>query len=126
MIDSILAFLSYLGTSVVLLLAFVWIYARAMPYKEFALIAHDNNAAAIALAGAVIGFTLPLVAAIYFTQSLLEMVVWAAITCVVQLCVFLVLRKQAKRIEEGHVSSAVMVATFSVAVGLLNAASISV
>jgi putative membrane protein len=124
-LDSILAFFSYLGTSVALLLAFVYVYARVMPYKEFALIAHDNNAAAITLAGAVIGFTIPLVAAIYFTQSLVEMVVWAAITCLVQLGVFVVLRKQAKRIEEGHVSSAIMVATFSIAIGLLNAASIS-
>jgi putative membrane protein len=53
------------------------------------------------------------------------MIVWAAITCVVQLSVVLALRRQAKRIEEGHVASAVMVASFSVAIGLLNAVSIS-
>jgi uncharacterized membrane protein YjfL (UPF0719 family) len=39
--------------------------------------------------------------------------------------VLVVLRKQARRVEEGHVASAVMVATISLAVGLLNAASIS-
>jgi uncharacterized membrane protein YjfL (UPF0719 family) len=43
----------------------------------------------------------------------------------VQLAVLVALRSQAKRIEEGHVSSAMMVATFSVAIGLLNAVSIS-
>ena len=126
MLNAILSFLTYLGVAVALLLVFVVIYARAAPYKEFALIAHDNSAAAIVLAGAVLGFTMPLVAAIYYTKSLLEMLVWAGITCAVQLLVFIVLRKQAKRIEEGHVSSAIMVATFSIAVGLLNAASISV
>ena len=42
-----------------------------------------------------------------------------------QLAVFLVLRAQAKRIEECHVASAIMVASFSVAVGMLSAASIS-
>ena len=125
MFNAILAFLEYLGTSVVLLAIFVYVYARATPYKEFALIAHDNSAVAITFAGAVLGFTIPLVAAIYYTHSLVEMVVWAAITCVVQLAVLLALRSQAKRIEEGHVSSAIMVATFSVAVGLLNAVSIS-
>jgi uncharacterized membrane protein YjfL (UPF0719 family) len=39
--------------------------------------------------------------------------------------VLLALRRQARRIEEGHVASAVMVATISFAVGLLNAVSIS-
>ena len=125
MLNALVAFLSYLATSVVLLALFVWVYARAAPYKEFVLIAHDNTAVAVVLAGAVLGFTVPLVAAIYYTHSLVEMVMWAAVTGLVQLLVQLALRSQAKRIEEGHVSSAIMVASFSVAVGLLNAASIS-
>ena len=125
MINAIIAFAEYLGTSVVLLGLFVYIYARATPYKEFALIAHDNIAVAITLAGAVIGFTIPMLAAIFYTHSLVEMIIWAGITCLVQLAVLLALRSQAKRVEEGHVSSAIMVATFSVAIGLLNAVSIS-
>lgn len=125
MINAILAFIEYLGTSIVLLMLFVYIYARATPYRDFALIAHDNVAVAICLAGAVLGFTLPMMAAIYYTHSLPEMIVWAAITCVVQLSVLVALRRQARRIEEGHVASAVMVASFSVAIGLLNAVSIS-
>ena len=125
MINAITAFAEYLGTSIVLLLLFVYIYARATPYKEFALIAHDNIAVAITFAGAVIGFTFPMLAAIFYTHSLIEMIVWAAITCLVQLGVLLALRSQAKRIEEGHVCSAVVVATFSVDIGLLNAVSIS-
>jgi putative membrane protein len=126
MINAVISFVEYLGTAVVLLALFVYIYARVTPYKEFSLIAHDNTAVAITLAGAVMGFTVPMVAAIYFTRSLVEMIVWAGITCIVQLAVLLALRSQAKRIEEGHVSSAVMVATFSIAIGLLNAASISI
>jgi putative membrane protein len=125
MINAIGSFIEYLGTSVVLLALFVYLYARATPYKEFALIAHDNVAVAVTFAGAVLGFTVPMVAAIYYTHSLIEMMVWAAITGVVQLVVLLTLRSQAKRIEEGHVSSAIMVATFSVTIGLLNAVSIS-
>jgi putative membrane protein len=125
MLAATLAFLSYLGVSVALLAAFIFIYARATPYKEFALIAHDNLAAAIAFAGAVLGFTAPLVASIYYTQSLGEMCLWAGITCLVQLVVLLALRRQARRIEDGHVASAVVVATVSFAVGLLNAVSIS-
>jgi putative membrane protein len=52
-------------------------------------------------------------------------IVWGAITGVVQLLVLLLLRKQARRVEEGHMASAIMVASFSVAIGLLNAVSIS-
>lgn len=126
MLQATLSFLAYLGTAIALLLIFVLIYARVTPYKEFVLIAHDNTAAAVVLAGAVLGFTIPLVAAIYYTRALLEMAVWAAITCTVQLLVSVLLRRQNKRIEEGHVASAIMVATFSIAVGLLTAASISV
>jgi len=125
LLHSILSFISYLGTAVVLLLAFVLLYVWSTPYKEFTLIDHDNTAAAIVLAGAILGFTVPLVAAIYYTRSLIEMVVWAGVTCLVQLAVQWALRKQARRIEEGHVSSAIMVASFSVSVGLLNAVSIS-
>ncbi|MGO9931712.1 MAG: DUF350 domain-containing protein [Steroidobacteraceae bacterium] len=125
MLNAIVSFIEYLGTSVALLALFVYIYARATPYKEFSLIAHDNIAVAVTFVGAVLGFTMPMLAAIYYTHSLLEMIVWAAITCLVQLGVLVALRSQAKRIEEGHVSSAMMVATFSIAIGLLNAVSIS-
>jgi putative membrane protein len=125
MINAIVAFIEYLGTSLVLLGLFVYVYARATPYEDFALIAHDNIAVSVTFAGAVLGFTLPMVAAIYYTHSLLEMIAWAAITCFVQLGVVLALRKQAKRVEQGHVASAIMVASCSVAVGLLNAVSIS-
>jgi putative membrane protein len=125
MFAAITAFLTYLGASATLLAAFIYIYAKATPYKEFKLIEHDNAAVAITFAGAVLGFTAPLVASIYYTQSIGEMCIWAGITCLVQLVVLVALRKQARRIEEGHLASAVMVATVSLAVGLLNAASIS-
>jgi putative membrane protein len=125
MLADVTAFLGYLATSVLLLAAFVFIYAKATPYQEFSLIEHDNIAVAITFAGAVLGFTIPLVAAIYYTESLLEMCLWAGITCLVQLLILLLLRRQAHRVEEGHVASAVMVATISLAVGLLNAVSIS-
>jgi putative membrane protein len=124
-LNAILSFLDYLGVAIALLLVFTVIYARATPYREFALIEHDNSAVALVLAGAVMGFAIPLAAAIYFTRSLVEMIVWGAITGVVQLLVLLLLRKQARRVEEGHMASAIMVASFSVAIGLLNAVSIS-
>jgi putative membrane protein len=123
--NAILAFASYLFSALLLLAVFVWVYVRCTPYREFALIAQNNNAAAIALSGAVLGFSLPLASSIYYTQSLLEMTLWASVTCLVQLCVFMVLRRQAAHIEAGHTAPAILLATLSLAVGLLNAVCIS-
>lgn len=125
MSQSILAFLTYFATAAVLLGLFIAAYVHFTPYKEFELIFHNNNAAAIALSGAVLGFTFPLVSAIYFTHSLVEMAMWAAITCVAQMLVFLLLRRHAGEIEAGHTAPAIFLASLSIAVGLLNAVSIS-
>lgn len=124
-LNGILPFLGYLGTAFLLLAVFVFIYVHVTPYKEFHLISNGNPAAAIALSGAVLGFTFPLVSSIYYTQSLLEMIVWAGITCLVQLLVFICIRRYAKHIEDGMIAPAIIVATLSVSVGLLNAVSIS-
>ena len=123
--QGILNFLIYLSSASILLAVFVAIYVHVTPYKEFKLIAQNNNAAAISLGGAVMGFTMPLVASIYYTHSVVEMALWATITCVVQLLVFVVLRRRVPGIEAGHTAPAVMLATFSVASGALNAVSIS-
>jgi putative membrane protein len=124
-LQGILNFFLYLSSASVLLALFVAIYVRATPYKEFALIHQNNNAAAISLGGAVLGFTMPLVASIYYTHSVLEMALWATITCATQLVLFVILRRQAPHIEAGHTAPAIMLATFSIAVGALNAVSIS-
>jgi putative membrane protein len=123
---SILLFMSYLAAAVLLLFAFIQVYVRFTPYNEFALIAQNNMAAAIALGGACLGFSITLAASIYFTQSLLEMAKWAVITTGVQMALFLVMRRSSsKAIEEGKVAPAIFLATLSVALGLLNAMSIS-
>jgi len=125
MTQAILAFASYLGTAIVLLAVFAWIYEKVTPYREFHLIKENNCAAAVTLGGALLGFTFPMMASIYYTQSLLEMVVWSGITGVVQILVFTVLRGWAKDIEQGKVAPAIFVATVSITVGMLNAMCIS-
>ncbi len=124
-IQGFLAFVSYLAGALCLLGVFVAAYVHLTPYKEFTLIKQGNIAAAITLAGAVLGFVFPLASSIYFTQSLSEMCLWAVITAGVQFMVFIVLRKQAREIESGNVAAGLTVAAFSVAAGILNAVSIS-
>lgn len=125
MIQALMLFLSYLLTAVILLGVFVWVYARVTPWHEFRLIRDNNSAAAVTLGGAMLGFTFPMMASIYYTQSLVEMLLWALITGLVQLAVFLALRRWAGQIEQGQIAPAILLASASIAVGLLNAVCIS-
>jgi putative membrane protein len=123
--QSLILFLSYLITAVLLLGVFVWVYARVTPYHEFQLIRENNSAAAVTLGGAMLGFSFPMMASIYYTQSLVEMMLWALITGLVQLGVFIALRRWAGQIEQGQIAPAILLASASIAVGLLNAVCIS-
>jgi putative membrane protein len=98
-------------------------------HNEMALIRRGNVAAAISLAGAVLGFTLPLSSAIVHSVSVLDMVVWSVVALVVQILVFLAanlaLRGLSTRIEENDVAAGITLAAASLAIGMLNAASMS-
>lgn len=123
--SAVASFFQYFAVSGALLYAFIQAYVRFTPYNELELIKQNNNAAAISLSGAAIGFTLPLVSAIYYTVSIPEMLVWAAQTCVIQFIVFFLMRSQAKNIENGMTAPAIFLAAMSFCVGLLNAVCIS-
>lgn len=123
--EAVVAFVLYLVTALILLAVFVFIYAKITPYDDFALIRQNNVGAAIILSGAIFGFTLPLLSAIYFTHSLIEMAKWAGITGVVQLVLIALLRRTAGSVQDGHTASAILVAITTVAIGMLNAVSIS-
>lgn len=123
--QAFLAFLQYFVAALLLLGAFLAVYVRVTPYNEFELIKQDNAAAAISLAGACIGFALPMAAAIYLTHDLLEMIKWAVITGAAQIAVFTLLRRFAPAIEQGHTAPAIFMCAMSVATGVLNAVCIS-
>ena len=123
-----IAFLGYLFTAVVLLAVFMFIYSVTTPYNEFREIKDGNVAASVAFSGAILGFIFPLSSAIFYTHSLVEMAKWAAITGVVQMLVFQVLHKMngcGHCIRDRKVAPAILLATMSIAVGMLNAISIS-
>jgi putative membrane protein len=123
--QAFLAFIQYFVAALLLLGAFLAVYVRVTPYNEFELIGQNNAAAAISLAGACIGFALPMAAAIYLTHDLLEMTKWAVITGVAQIAVFTLLRRFAPAIEQGHTAPAIFMCAMSVATGVLNAVCIS-
>lgn len=122
-------FLAYFAIALVAEAVFVWLYMLVTPHHEAALIKNGNTAAAVSLAGAVIGFTLPLGSAVIGSISLLDMAIWAFIALVVQIIVFLVasriLRGLSARIESGDLAAGITLAAASVAIGILNAASMT-
>jgi putative membrane protein len=136
MTDSILAsiaglpaFLSFFILAVLLVLLFCRFYSWITPHDEFALIRANNPAAAIAFVGALIGFALPLASAIEHSISLADCAIWGALALVIQLGTFfavrLTVRQLPQRITDGEIASGIFAAGCSIAVGLINAASMT-
>ncbi|UAL09348.1 DUF350 domain-containing protein [Caulobacter segnis] len=125
--DGATAFLLAFVVAGLFTIAFKYIYQWVTPYNEKALIRAGNTAAAIALAGALIGYVLPLASALSHTVSLPEFAAWAALAGVIQIAAFTGVRLVAlpdvkARIENNEVSIGVYLAGISIAVGVLNAA----
>jgi putative membrane protein len=87
----LLLFGVYLSTSVAMLITFTWLYLRITPYDEAAELSKGNMAPAIALAGAMLGFTFPLLVASYTHSNIIGFLAWGMLSCVVQLLAFLVM-----------------------------------
>ncbi|QIL88977.1 DUF350 domain-containing protein [Microbulbifer harenosus] len=131
LLAGILHFAAYFGLSLVLLIAFKFLYALVTPHDEWKLIREDKNtAAAIGFGGAVLGFAIALGGAASNSVSLLDFATWALIALVAQLLAFAIIRflfmpRIVSRIEEGEISAGVMLAATTIAVGVLNAACMS-
>jgi putative membrane protein len=119
-------FLLYFAVAIAISAAYLAIYSFVTPYAEWTLIRNGNNAAAIGLSGAIIGFVIPLASTISQSLSLTDMVVWGVVAMIVQLLVYLIARICKPHlntdIEAGRTAPAVLLAALSVAVGILNAA----
>jgi len=122
-------FLVYLGVSLVLLYLFVWLYIRVTPWREMALIRAGNMGAAFSLSGAILGFIVPLSAAVKYSVNIVDMVIWGMIALVVQIVAFVVVKmlvpSVAQDIEGGNGAQGFFLGVASLSVGLLNAACMS-
>ncbi len=122
-------FLVYLAVSLVFLGLFVAIYIRLTPYRELALIREGNMAASFSLSGTLLGFIVPLSAAVRYSVSLVDMAIWAALALVVQLCAYiavkLIIPTLARDIQDGKGAQGFFLGCVSLGVGLLDAACMS-
>lgn len=121
------AFLSYFAIGGILLTLYIMLYNLLTDLNEWKLIKQNDSAAAIAFTGSVIGFVIPLASAIENAQTNLECILWGVVALVVQLSAFFTVRlfmpAISEQIRKGEIASGILLATISLSVGILNAAS---
>jgi putative membrane protein len=119
-------FVRYVAVGFALAALFLWVYDLVTPWREYALIRAGNSAAAIALVGALLGFSLPLANTIRQLADLTDVVLWSLVALAVQTIVHIALRfifPDLKRaIEANEPSAGIVAGGFSVCFGLINAA----
>ena len=122
-------FLLYLAVALVLLAIFIAVYVRVTPYREIALIREGNMAAAYSLSGAVIGFAIPLAAAIEHSVNLVDMAIWGLVALGVQVLAFVVVKLLVpsipRDIPADRTAAGFFLGALAIAVGVLNAACMS-
>ena len=122
-------FLAYLAVAIVLLAVFVVVYIRVTPYREIALIREGNMAASFSLSGSLLGFIIPLAAAVQHSVSLADMAIWGLIAMVVQIAAFIVVKMLIPSITQDSPANkgaqGFFLGCLSLGVGLLNAACMS-
>ena len=121
--------LSHFGVTVLMLVIGVVIYMWITSHDERALIREGNTAAAISLAGAILGLAIPLAFCMASSVNVYDIVIWGIVTLVIQLATFWIidiwLRDLSKRSEEGQVGTAILLVSVKLAVASINAAAVS-
>jgi putative membrane protein len=119
-------FFLHFVAALVLTFLFCLVYLRVTPYHELRLIREGKTAPAISFIGALLGFIIPLSAAVAFSVSFVDMVVWALVALVVQILVFLGLRaffaELSRDIAEDRCAPAILLGGLSLAAGIVSAA----
>lgn len=119
----------YFGMGLGFMLLYLLLYLYATPHREITLIRGDNLPAAVVLAGALLGFALPLANALRVASGVLGVAAWAFIALVAQLAAYamvaMLLKDFPKRINRGEMAAAVLAAAIHVSVGLVNSAAMN-
>ena len=122
-------FATYFGIGLGFMLLYVVLYLYATPHREITLIRGDNLPAAVVLAGALLGFAVPLASALRVANGLLDVAAWAFMALIAQLAAYalvaLLLKDFSRRINRGEMAAAVLAGSIHLGVGLINSAAMS-
>jgi putative membrane protein len=130
LIANLLSFFAYFIGAIGYCVLFGFIYTRLTPHDEFDLIVRQHNATAgLAFGGALIGFAIALAGAIHNTGSAVEFMVWGLVAIASQtlayLCARLLHPGLSHAVEQNAIASGYLIASISIAAGLLGAACMS-
>ena len=121
--------LLHVTIALALLFAGAGVYIMLTPQKEVALVREGNLAAAISLGGILLGLAIPLASALKASTNLVDLVLWGVATLVVQLLISrltdLALHGLSKRIQDGEVAAATLLAAVKIATGLVLGAAVA-
>ena len=127
-----LLFLLFFFTAILVLILFLYFYAKVTPYDDYKLIFEEKNtASSISFGGAILGLSIPLYSALISSVSYFDFLIWALIAMLFQLAfAYVVTRRKGKLSFEKHIqddvlSVGVLMAFISISIGLLNAGSMS-
>lgn len=127
-IGSLPAFATFFAAAFAIVAGFLGLYALVTPYNELDLIRQGNVAAAVSLAGALVGIALPVALAVASSHNLYTMIGWGVVACAVQLLAFVAARLAlphiAQDIPRGQLASGIFLASLSLGVGIISAACI--
>ena len=126
---AIVSYAVHLLTASVLLVVFFLVYTWITPIDEILLIRQGNNAAALSLGGALIGFSLTLASSLLHTSSYVEFLGWGVGSMVVQVLAYAItcrlLRISKEHIESGNTAFGGLMGAISISIGAINAGCIS-
>lgn len=118
--------LLHAGVTLLILILGAGIYILLTPHKEIRLIREGNAAAAVSLAGVMVGLAAPLAVSMEASTSIVEVSLWGAATTAVQLLAFrlvdLVLHGLPKRIADGEMAAAALLVGVKLATAIILAA----
>ncbi len=121
--------LLHTAVTLTFLVAGVAVYVLLTPYKEIRLARAGNVAAAMTMGAVMLGLAIPLAVSMASSITLVEIAVWGVATTATQLLVLrltdFVLPGLPRRIVEGEIGAAVLLAAAKLSAGLVLAAAVA-
>lgn len=128
-ISGLPAFGAYFATALVMVGVFGAFYALVTQHREYRLLREGCAAAVPAFLGALVGYAIPLSAAMRWSASLGDFVIWAMIAAAVQVLAYgatrLLVPDISKRITANDISAGALLGGIALVFGLINAASMT-
>ncbi|WP_020163734.1 DUF350 domain-containing protein [Methyloversatilis discipulorum] len=128
-VDQFYLYLKHLLSGLIMVGLFAAVYVRFTPFHEMPLIRRGCTAAALSLAGAIVGFSLTVASSILHNDHYLMFVAWGTLAAVVQVAAYLLIERSLPEmkaaIEANNMAMGALMGTVSLVVGVINAACLS-